>query len=101
MDSESQTRSSFERFASTTRFISSSPHPPTCFGDNVNHNCAVAEENHPEKGKKKTESRQANLGVSHETITIGDEIITIAHKKITELIPKQFRFGNSSTKITE
>ena len=28
-------------------------------------------------------------------------IYTIAHKKITELIPKQFRFGNSSTKITE
>ena len=26
---------------------------------------------------------------------------TIAHKKITELIPKQFRFGNSSTQITE
>ena len=26
---------------------------------------------------------------------------TIAHTKITELIPKQFRFGNSSTKITE
>ena len=26
---------------------------------------------------------------------------TIAHKKITELIPKQFRFGNSSTEITE
>ena len=23
------------------------------------------------------------------------------HKKITELIPKQFRFGNSSTQITE
>ena len=23
--------------------------------------------------------------------------VTIAHKKITELIPKQFRFGNSST----
>ena len=28
-------------------------------------------------------------------------LCTIAHKKITELIPKQFRFGNSSTKITE
>ena len=26
---------------------------------------------------------------------------TIAHKRITKLIPKQFRFGNSSTKITE
>ena len=26
---------------------------------------------------------------------------TITHKKITELIPKQFRFGNSSIKITE
>ena len=26
---------------------------------------------------------------------------TITHKKITELIPKQFRFGNSSTQITE
>ena len=25
----------------------------------------------------------------------------IAHKKISELIPKQIRFGNSSTKITE
>ena len=25
----------------------------------------------------------------------------ITHKNITELIPKQFRFGNSSTKITE
>ena len=28
-------------------------------------------------------------------------ISTITHKKITELIPKQFRFGNSSTQITE
>ena len=27
--------------------------------------------------------------------------ITITHKKITELIPKQFRFGNFSTQITE
>ena len=27
--------------------------------------------------------------------------VTIAHKNITELIPKQFRFGNSSAKITE
>ena len=27
--------------------------------------------------------------------------ITITHKKITKLIPKQFRFGNSSTQITE
>ena len=26
---------------------------------------------------------------------------TITHKMITELIPKQFRFGNSSTQITE
>ena len=26
---------------------------------------------------------------------------TITHKNVTELIPKQFRFGNSSTKITE
>ena len=26
---------------------------------------------------------------------------TITHKKITELIPKQFRFGNSSTQITK
>ena len=25
----------------------------------------------------------------------------ITHKKITELIPKQFRFGSSSTEITE
>ena len=26
---------------------------------------------------------------------------TITHKTITELIPKEFQFGNSSTKITE
>ena len=26
---------------------------------------------------------------------------TIAHKKSTKLIPKQFRFGNSSAEITE
>ena len=30
-----------------------------------------------------------------------DKEDTIAHKKITELIPKQFRFGNVLTKITE
>ena len=29
------------------------------------------------------------------------EAITITHKMITKVIPKQFRFGNSSTKITE
>ena len=28
-------------------------------------------------------------------------VYTITHKKITELIPKQFRFGNSSTQMTE
>ena len=27
--------------------------------------------------------------------------LTIAHEMITELIPKQFRFGSSSTEITE
>ena len=28
-------------------------------------------------------------------------LFTITHKSITELIPKRFRFGNSSTQITE
>ena len=36
-----------------------------------------------------------------EACAISAPLTTIAHKRITELIPKQFRFGNSSTKITE
>ena len=30
-----------------------------------------------------------------------DYLVTIAHKRITKLIPKQFRFGNSFSEITE